>query len=94
MEFERAYDSLWKEGLLIKIYELGIRDRRFNWIFLINRIVPLQINGESLKTVETENGTPQGSIIGPVLFNIRTNYVFENVWRWDGMRILNVIICR
>lgn len=32
LDIEKAYGSLWKEGLLFKILDLGIRGRMFNWI--------------------------------------------------------------
>ena len=32
VDIEKTYDSLWREGLLIKIYDLGIRVKMFNWI--------------------------------------------------------------
>lgn len=32
LHMKRAYDSLWKEGLLISVYDQGVRGRMFNWI--------------------------------------------------------------
>ncbi len=29
---EKAYDMLWKEGLLIKLEKLSIKGRMYNWI--------------------------------------------------------------
>ncbi len=31
-DIEKAYDMLWKEGLLIKLNKMGIGGRMFNWI--------------------------------------------------------------
>lgn len=31
-DIEKAYDMLWKEGLLIKFEQIGIEGRLFNWI--------------------------------------------------------------
>lgn len=41
LDIEKAYDSSWKEGLMIKIYDLGVRGHMFNWIkdFLMERTI-------------------------------------------------------
>lgn len=40
-DIEKAYDMLWKEGLLIKLEHLGVVGRMFNWIkdFMLDRTV-------------------------------------------------------
>lgn len=81
LDIERAYDSLWKDGLLIKLYDAGIRGRMFNWIkdFLKERTIQVRIGGTSSKSVKIGNGTPQGSVISPVLFNVMINDIFDQV---------------
>ncbi len=32
LDIEKAYDMLWKEGILIKLDRLGIKGRMYNWI--------------------------------------------------------------
>ncbi len=31
-DIEKAYDSMWREGLLIKLNKIGIRGRLYNWV--------------------------------------------------------------
>ena len=66
---------------MIKMFDLGVRGRMFNWIkdFLMNRTIQVMVGGVSSKSVEIENGTPQGSVISPVLFNIMINDIFCKV---------------
>jgi len=33
-DVEKAYDMLWKEGLLIKLKSLGIGGRIYNWVMI------------------------------------------------------------
>jgi len=69
-DVEKAYDMLWKQGLMIKIYQLGIRGRMYSWIknFLTDRWIAVRIGTELSTKYLVENGTPQGSIVSPVLF--------------------------
>lgn len=81
LDIEKAYDSMWKDGLLIKLHDAGIRGRMFYWIkdFLNDRSIQVRVGGELSTSVSIENGTPQGSVISPVLFNIMINDIFHQV---------------
>lgn len=48
-DIEKAYDMLWKEGLLIKLNKMEIGGKMFNWIkdFLNGRTVEVRIGSES-----------------------------------------------
>lgn len=81
LDIERAYDMLWKEGLVLKLYDAGIRGRMLNWIreFLVDRTIQVKVGGVLSDTVAVDNGTPQGSVISPVLFNIMVNDMLDDV---------------
>lgn len=80
-DIEKAYDMLWREGLMLKLEEMGTGGRMFNWIsdFHKQRTIRVRV-GDSVSSQEIiENGTPQGSVISPVLFIIMINYIFSKV---------------
>lgn len=75
LDIEKAYDMVWKKGILYKLKELGIGGNMFNWInsFLNKRKIQVKIGNEFSEEKEVENGTPQGSAISPILFLIAIN---------------------
>ncbi len=81
LDIEKAYDMMWKEGVLIKLHKLGIGGRVFNWIkdFLYERNIQVRIGSELSNQYTVENGTPQGSVVSPLLFIIMINYIFLKV---------------
>ena len=79
IDFEKAFDSVWKKGLIVKLYQLGIRGKILHLIkdFLFNRKINININGVVGNIRETsEVGLPQGSALSPILFRI---YVMDLV---------------
>ena len=76
LDIEKAYDMLWKDGLLFKLQnQLKIGGKMYNWIadFLKNRKFQVRINETFSNKCNIENGTPQGSSISPLLFLIMIN---------------------
>ncbi len=78
-DVEKAFDMLWKEGLLIKMKSLGIDSRAYNWVmdFLYDRKIRVRVDSEHSSVYTVENGTPQGSVCSPLLFNIMINDIFS-----------------
>ena len=89
LDIEKAYDMLWKDGLGVKLFNAGIRGRMLNWIraFLQNRTIQVRVGGAYSETVGIDNGTPQGSVISPVLFNLMINDMFEEVGAGFGLSL-------
>ncbi len=81
MMSEKAYDMIWKEGLMIKLDMMGITGIIYNWIkdFLADRFIQVRIGKVLSGRYMVENGIPQGSIISPILFSIMIKDVFSQV---------------
>jgi len=75
IDFKSAYDMLWHNGLLRKLKNMGIDGKTFAYIshFLNNRTIQVRVGDKLSTTHVLENGTPQGSIISPLLFLIMIN---------------------
>ena len=73
LDFEKAFDSVWKKGLLVKLFKLGFKGRFLKLIdnFLASRTVKLNVNGsKGVKRDCSEFGLPQGSVLSPILFKV------------------------
>ena len=75
IDLEKAYDMIWKDGLLYKLRQLGIENEMYNWIddFLTDRTIQVRIGNELSDVIKLENGTPQGSVLSSVLFLVMIN---------------------
>ena len=73
IDFEKAFDSVWKKGLLYKMFNLEINGKVLRVVdkFLHFRKVQLDVNG-NVGDLRNSNqyGLPQGSALSPVLFKI------------------------
>ena len=73
VDFEKAYDSVWKKGLITKLFKLRIQGNILNLIdsFISKRKVALCINGKLGELRQTgEYGLPQGAVLSVQLFKI------------------------
>ena len=73
LDFLKAFDLIDHKILLQKISKCGIRGVTKKWFesYLENRTQQVQVNGTlSSNICKVKHGTPQGSILGPLLFLI------------------------
>ena len=75
IDFVRAFDLVWIDGLLIKLRKIGIPPRLLSWInsFLRDRKYRVKINYDLSGEYSPDNGTPQGSCLSPILFLVMMN---------------------
>ena len=70
LDFSKAYDTVWKEKLLLSMLDQGVPSPYVRWLnsFLMNREAKVRINGRLGKAARMRQGLPQGSVLSPILF--------------------------
>jgi len=78
-DFSRAYDKVWREGLLSKMIKIGVPFQfiKYTRNFLSARKTVVEINGVKSNTFYLNEGLPQGSAISPLLFLLFINDITE-----------------
>ena len=63
---------MWKKGVILKLSEFGIKGKMLKWInnFLENRKIRVRVEDQVSDYQETQNGSPQGVVLSPTLFNV------------------------
>ena len=77
----KAFDSVPHERLLIKLYSLGIEWKLLKWLkhFLSCRKQGVVVRRTFSDWVPVISGTPQGTILGPILFPSYINDIVDCV---------------
>ena len=75
LALSKAFDSLSHEILLFKLKSLGFSSSDISFIksFRSDRLQQVSLNGVKSGWIELKQGIPQGTILGPLLFNLYVN---------------------
>ena len=75
LDLEKAYDVVWRQGIVRKMYESGFTGKILNWMyaFLSKRTCQVRVDNHTSEQKECEIGIMQGSVISPLLFNFMIN---------------------
>ena len=85
LDFEKAFDMVWQDGLLYKLKQKGIHGHTLKFIsnFLSDRTMQVQVGGSLSGVVGLDNGTVQGAILSPVLFLVMIDDLSEHLENVD-----------
>ena len=75
VDFSRAFDSVWHSALYHKLLASGLPSCFVRWTqsFLSDRRARVSYRGATSGSFRIRRGVPQGSVLGPVLFNLFIN---------------------
>lgn len=75
LDYQKAFDSVPHLRLVKKLSGYGIKGKVLSWIrdFLVGRQQQVSVRSASSKWQEVRSGVPQGSVLGPILFNLYVN---------------------
>ena len=106
-DLSKAFDCLPHDLLIAKLHAYGIKEESLNLSFSYfkNRKQRVRLNNTYSEWIDILFGVPQGSILGPLLFNIILcdlflflhditvgNYADDNTPYCTGLKISDVLI--
>ena len=86
-DLERAYDMTWRQGIIIDLYQVGLRGLLPKYIasFLGSRYFKVKVGSAISNEYEQQNGVPQGAVLSVLLFALKINDVVKSIPRHNAL---------
>jgi hypothetical protein len=86
IDFRKAYDSIWRDGLWKVLRRAGIGGQMMSVIrgLYANVTGYVKVNGQRSPAFTVRTGVKQGSVLSPLLFNIFINIFIESIRSESG----------
>ena len=80
LDYSKAFDTANHKLILAKLKHFGFHDDALSWVtsYLSNRKQKVRTESDS-NWEHIENGVPQGSILGPLLFTVLVSDISDNI---------------
>ena len=81
LDVRKAYDTVWRDGLWVKLWDMGVKGRMWRVIknmYEASRSAIL-LEGEKSATFRVEQGVAQGCSLSPILFSVFINGLLKDV---------------
>lgn len=99
-DFSKAFDMVNHDILINKLRQYNVKSNALDWLrsYLVDRQLQVRVSGYTSELYEVTSGVPQGSHLGPILFNIFINdigeqFISEYQLYADDLKIFRRINC-
>lgn len=77
LDVEKAFDNVWHDGLVHKLVQANVPGYLVKMVrnYLSNRTFQVHLSGVKSDVMAITAGVPQGSLLGPMLYNLYTSDV-------------------
>ena len=85
-DFSKAFDTISFSATIVKFYKLGFSNPFLKWLlsYLSGRSQFVQIDDRKSSHQSSQYGVPQGSTLGPMIFNLLLS--LHHRWNASSMR--------
>ena len=82
VDIAKAYDTVWREGLLWHLWQKGITGKMFRVLAQMLDDTPSVVmhNGAFSRVIEPDMGWEQGDTLATTMFNVYIDSVLQHVW--------------